>query len=392
MAEKITSAIVDELYPIVDASLKKNSNKLKTTIGRFINKNYELLYATAPYDVIYYTPSDVRDFFNALNIEEQSVKNILRHCYWWDQPLNPQCAKEPYVETCMMAIRYYLKNGKQKEAELTGTYLAFSGKIYASVFTGIAFPVAPPSKYKTVMDYVVNNMLSDKYDLRTKGSVFGAVYSKIQSWLEAYKTKLCGHATDEDMKNIVQQLRDRIKDFLMKIAVLYYEAKENGNYLNYENDNLSQDNFHLSDNDSLRAERYTQNAVTYMTTNAVSLQICNQCKDSNIKATEIKGIMESILGNKEYIQDLYTVCNILICDFIKNYPKKTLGIDFVSNSMKMRSNTKDKYWITLKETILRWLDENSPAYRKRKSRKATAISYYKAVLLYITLSIVKANQ
>ena len=57
----------------------------------------------------------------------------------------------------------------------------------------------------------------------------------------------------------------------------------------------------------------------------------------------------------------------------------------------MKPNTKDEYIIELKETILKWLDENSPNYRRRKNRKATAISYYKSILTYITLCISAAN-
>ena len=46
----------------------------------------------------------------------------------------------------------------------------------------------------------------------------------------------------------------------------------------------------------------------------------------------------------------------------------------------------------MKETILHWLDENSPNYRKRKNRAATAISYYKSILTYIVLTIVSVNK
>ena len=129
-----------------------------------------------------------------------------------------------------------------------------------------------------------------------------------------------------------------------------------------------------------------------MVNNSVSLNICNKCKDQNVKATEIKDIMESIISNKDNLKELNRVINILICDFIRNYPDKTVGsVDFIAHSIKMKPNTKDEYIIELKDTILKWLDENSPNYRRRKNRKATAISYYKSILTYITLCISTAN-
>ena len=85
--------------------------------------------------------------------------------------------------------------------------------------------------------------------------------------------------------------------------------------------------------------------------------------------------------------------NILICDFFRNYPGKDINsIEFISYSLQAKPNTKDKYILEMKQIILHWLDENSPNYRRRKSRVATAISYYKAILSYIVLTITISNK
>lgn len=387
--DRSTSVIIDKLYPMIAKSLDKNLSKFKNAIFDFINANSSQLYDIAPYDVIYYKQRDIENLFKAVGFTDKEVESIMVDCFYWKLPYNPQAAKEPYVLVCMMAIRYCLIQKKRKEAELITVYLAFSGKFYASLFTGVAFPTVPPSKYKTVMDYVINNMLTDKFDLRTQGNVFGAVRSLCLTWLDTYGPDLMGKVDDDKVGKMIQQLRDREKSFLMNIAKLYYSAYENKNYLNYETDNLSDGTeFRITDNDSLKATRYTENTINYLVTNAVSLQICNKCKDQNIKATEVKDIMESIISDKNNLNDIYRVVNILICDFMRNYPGKSVGsIDFIANSIKMKPNSKDKYILEMKETILHWLDENSASYRKRKSRVATAISYYKAVLMYLVLAI-----
>lgn len=387
---KVTSVIIQNLYPVVERSLNKNTNRFKNMISRFINKNSELLYDTAPYDIIYYTEGDKNDLFDSLEIKESQVIEIMKDCYFWNIPYNPPAAKEPYVLVLMCTIRYFLLKKKQKEAEITSIYLAFSGKIYASLYSGLVFPKAPPSKYRTVMEYVVNNMLNNKFDLKVYGNVFSAIRQLCLTWLNTYGGSLCKKPNDNDIGGYIQQLRDREKSFLMNIAVLYYQAYENKNYLNYETDNLSDgDEFRITDNDSLKATRYIENTINYLMNNTVSLQICNKCKDENIRATEVKDIMESILSDKTNINEIYRVVSILICDFMAHNPGGRVGsIDFIAHSIKNKPNTKDKYILEFKQIILIWLDEKSANYRRRKSRKATANSYYKAIVMYFTLAIV----
>ena len=391
---KSTSVIVDKLYPIIAKALDKNLSKFKDALFDFINYNSNLIYDVAPYDNIYHRQSDIDKLFYSLDISEKIVTDIMSECFYWKIPYNPKAAKEPYVLVMMMAIRYFLINKKQKESEISSIYLAFSGKFYASLFTGDAFPKVPPSKYRTVMDYVVNTMLTAKHDLKSQGNLFGAIKSLVITWLNTYGDLLTGKPDDDEVGKMIQQLRDRERSFLMNIAKLYYTAYENRNYLNYETDNLSDGaEFRITDNDSLKATRCTENTINYLVSNAISLQICNKCKNQDIKATEIKDIMESIVGEKTNLDDLHRVVNILICDFLRYYPNKSVGsVDFIAHSLKMKPNTKDKYIIELKTTILKWLDENSPNYRRRKSRVATAISYYKAILMYIVLAITYATK
>lgn len=388
MSEQVTSVIIKKLYPLVETALNKNDSKFRNNIAKFINDRHELLFAIAPYDRIYFNQTDIDNMYKSLGITEKEVTDIMKETYFWDKPYNPQCAKEPYVETLMMCIRYYLKHSKQKYAELTTIYLAFSGKFYASLH-GMEFPVAPPSKYPTVMDFVVNNMLTDKYDLKREGTVFGAVKSICITWLGTYGNDIKGNLNDDEVGKKVQQLRDRERSFLYNIGKLYYEASKNKNYLNYETDNVSDEGlFRLTDNDAATAARVTENTMNYLTSNYVSMDICNKCKDSNVKATEVCDIMQSILQDSNNLPDVRRVVNIIISDFMRNYPGQSIkSIEFVSYTMKAKPNTKDKYILEMKNTILSWLDENSPQYRKRKSRKSTAISYYKSLLMYLTLVI-----
>ena len=109
---KVTSVIVDDLYPVIEAKLETNTNKFKAMIADFINKNHSILFEIAPYDNIYYTQKDIDKLFESLDLEEKQVANIMKNCFFWGKPYNPPAAKEPYVETIMCCLRYFLKNKK----------------------------------------------------------------------------------------------------------------------------------------------------------------------------------------------------------------------------------------------------------------------------------------
>lgn len=387
-----SDVIVKKLYPLVSKALSKRDSKFRANIAKFINDHHDLLFDIAPYDRLYFNQTDIDNLFKSLDITEKEVLEIMKECFFWSWAgYNPPCAKEPYVMTLMMCIRYYLKNNKRKFAELATIYLAFSGKFYTSLHAGLAFPKAPPSKHKTVMDFVVNNMLTDKFDLKKEGTVFGAVKSLCITWLNKYGDELkSDKITDHEIGQKIQQLRGREKSFLMNIAKNYYKAYNNQLYLNYETDSLDQEEFRITDNDAATAARITENTMNYITSNYVSIDICNKCKDVNVKALEIKDIIETIFSNNDNLPQIRRVINILICDFMRNNPGKKIGsIDFVAYSIKAKPNSHDKYIIELKQIILDWLDENSPTYRKRKSRKSTQNSYIRSVQMYITLVINK---
>lgn len=390
-----SNIILDKIYPIVEKSLEKNTKKLMEAIGKFMTANSEQIYAIAPYNNIYHGAKDINALFLALGIEEREILDLLKQTFFWNLAYRPLAIKEPYVVVMVMAIRYFIKKNDDKNALLSCIYLAFSGKFYASIFSA-GFPKAPPSQHKEVMDYVINNMLTDKHSLKTEKTMFGAIKSLCETYLNTYKNDYKSNSISDNEigKKFIQQLRDREKSFMSNITKLYYEAYENKLYLNYETDNLADGkDFRLSTSDSLKSAAATENTVNYMALNGVSLKICEKCKDENVKATEVKDIMEAILSDKSNLNDLRRVINILICDFFRNYPGRDINsVEFISYSIKAKPNTKDKYLLELKEIILHWLDENSPNYRRRKSRTATAISYYKSILTYIVLTITVVNK
>lgn len=393
MASNRTSVIAKKIYPIIQESFdKKNTiTRYKKNIQNFIEARSKELYEIAPYTRIYFTQKDVDSFFRSVGFTENQIRNELKNTYYWNMRFNPQAAKDPFTVAMMMVIRYFVLKDDQKNAELSAIYLAFSGKFYPSIHYS-KFPTVQPIEYKHVMDYVVNNMLTQKFDLKREGSVFGAIRSICITWLNTYRN-IFKNPDDEDIADLIQQLHGRIKSFMNNIASLYYEAYEKGNYISYDSDNESDENFRIADSDSLLAERCVENTMRIINNNNIDMKICKMASDSNVKITEVQSIIEGIQSEPDNLPTIKELLRIIINEyFVDSKDKDVTSLNFITKSIAAKPNTKNKNIIRQKEIIENWLDENSPQYRKRKSRPATKSSYYKSVLTYYVLLINKANK
>lgn len=391
---KNTQVITKDIYPMIAKSMDKNSNAFRKCVGNFITSRYNELYDNAPYHRILFGKKEYDEFWSAIKIREDEVIEKLQNAFFWDIPYNPPQIKEAFTVALLCIIRYYLKKNDQKNSELAAVYLAFSGKFYASVHT-MSFRKFVPNEYRAIMEYVVNYKLTYKFDLRKNGNMFDTIRSLCITWLNTYKGIMKSNDfDDQDCSDVIQQLRDREKSFMKNVADLYFKAYDNKEYLNYESDNLSDgDSYRLADNDALKAEKYTEMAMNSIVSTTVDYKFCTMMADQNIKKDEIKSIIESIISNNDNLDDLKTIINILISDYMKNNKGKPInGLDFVTYSIRTKPNSKDKNILKIKTIILGWLDENSAQYRKRKNRQATAISYFKAILGYIVLVINKVSR
>lgn len=387
------NVLLSKLYPKIETKTKTNLTKLKQVIAKFIEVRGPQLYDIGPFDRIPFGGDDIENFFKALGITEREITEILSHTYYYPVAnFNPRAAKDEFTVTVLTIIRYLYLKKMTKETELFMIYLAFSGKFYPSIHYG-SYKVVPPSEYRHVMEYVINNRLSNKFDIKREGSVFGAIKSICNTWLETYDDKLKRYE-DEDVVYLIQQLHNRIKSFMINIAEVYYEVYDNKNiYMTYDSDNLSDDDYHVADNDSLLIERCVEKTMNNLNNASIDYRICKMASDSNVKTDEVKGIMELVLNDTENIIEVKELIRLIVTEYMVNSKSKDIrDIDFISKSITPKPNSKNPNIIRQREIIEGWLDDKSPAYRKRKSREATKSSYHKSVMTYIVLLIHNANK
>lgn len=377
--------ILDNIYPLAKEHMEKKLPALKSCIERFVHRRHDVLYDYAPVDRIYWKKGDVDDFFKSIDLSEKTITAFLPKLYYWKAD-ELQACKDEFTLTCLMCLRYLLKEKSKDEKiiELVAMYLAFSGKLYATCHYDLWKQYTPK---REVMDYTVNYMLSQKFDLVKTKSIWGAIKSLTTTWLSKYKTEFCGNITDERIVYLIHQLRNRIHAFLKNIAIQYYEAYNKKLYLNAESDNYDQENYRIANNNSTIVSSITENTMIYFANNQINTTFCYASSGSGVDPLSIKAIFETIINDNKRLDDLRFVINVLLVDFINRYPSETdiTGPKFIAHSIAMKPNTKDKNIIQVKNIILGWLN-TSDRYRSIKTQM-TKNNYYRAILSYIALTI-----
>lgn len=258
---KDTSAIKDILYKDIDTKISNSSilKKYQANISKFMEERSEGLFSPIPCDRLYFRDDDRVSFFASLDLDPKFVLDTLDQTYYATiSNFNPKAAKDEFTVTQLCVLRHFVLKNDKKNINIAALYLAFSGKFYPSVHYR-SFPNNVPVPY--VMEYVVNNNLSKKYDLVQYGSVIKTIESICNTWLSTYSSKFKSF-DDDDVVYLIQQLHSRIGSFIKNIAEEYYKAYANkDNFMTYDSDSYEQDDYHLADSDSLRMEKTIESSM-----------------------------------------------------------------------------------------------------------------------------------
>lgn len=390
--EANTSNIKKKLWPIVEAALDKSAirSAYKRLINEFVSNRAENLYDTLPCDRLICSEMEMDKLFSVLKINKKEVTEIIKGTYYGNiDNFNPLAAKHEFTVTQLMVIRYFYLNKMKKDCELALIHLAFSGKFYPSVHFR-SYPTVVPVRH--IMEYVVNNTLSKKYDLTTYGSVFGAVKSVSTTWLDTYTDRL-KKCEDEDCVYLIQQLHSRIGSFTKNIAEEYYKAYEDKDlYISYSSDSLDPDDFHLAESDTLKIGKCTEKAINAINSNGVEYRLCKMCSTTDITPNECRAVIESIVGERSNIKTMKELISLMISLYFATGERDVADIKFITYTIAPKPNAKQKEILRLKEIIEDWLCESGTAYMRRRSRIATRNAYERAVRMYFALVIHNSNR
>lgn len=389
---QITKVVLTELYPKVEKSLQTNKNKWKKLMSDFFQSRASSLYDIAPIDRMFFSKDDEDALYNTLKISKQEITDILQRTYYYSMQgfqSDQATAKDEHTVLSLTVLRYFIMKNDQKDAELAMLYLSFSGKIYASAHFK-SFPITPEN-YRHVMEYAINNM-SNKYDIVKYGSVIGTVRSLGDTWVKSYKSRFKDY-DDEDVVYLIQQLKSRISAFIKNIAKEFYKAFDNREYITYDSDNVTSDEYHLADSDSLKLERVIDKSFNKLETTTTDFRLCKMCADSNVRTDELKSIIDSIMTNPENFKMVKELIrNICTYYFLEGKSKDVTSVEFISFSISPKPNSKNELYLRDREILETLLLKNSDKYKTRSKRAATKISYNNSLLKYFVFLIHEANK
>ena len=386
-----TTGILRIAYPEVESKFSNsgNLNKYKRFMAEFISKRQKQLYANIPNQMILYSYDDINKWFAVSGVDKTVIKVAIKDTYYAKVPaFNPSYAKDESTIALLCMVRYFHLHKMEKELNLALLNMAFSGKFYPSIFYR-SFKYEPADY---VMDYVVNHMLSNKYDIIRYGNVIGAVKSSVEKWYGTYKDRFASF-NDNDVCYLLQQLHNRIGSFIINIAELYYEAYENkDSYITYDSDNVSEDDYHLADNDSFKINRIVDNTMTELCSKNIDFINCRRAANSMVRFEELKSILDCLLGKNENLPLIREYVTLMVSTYFQQAKFKDVkDIAFISYSIKAQPNSRDKYILRKRELIDQILINNAEDFQRRRNRAATESSYYRAFNAYMALMIKKAN-
>lgn len=373
-----SKTIFKMLYPTVEANLKRNSNALMLEIRKFIDSRSETLTAPGPSKRLYFNDKEREKICKLAGITLADCQKALDEC-----PLKEGWFKldKPFHIACVLMIHFYQVNKRPKELNMCVLILSLS--LYASLHYKWFRYVN-----ENIMSYTINN-LSNKFKIKQLGSLMNALIYTVNTAHETYVEDI-DSCSDEAIRKYIRDINTRINGFLRNIANEYYENWKAGNYLNTEEDNYDDENFYVTDNNSMVINRIADN---------ISLQLVSQglnhthaeraAKMSQVSVVALKNAIIEISNNydKEINELITNLLQVYLLEG-KNPPRSIRSQHFFNQCMMiyLKSNTSDESILRIKFLLDKWLTATSPAYNKTE-RIATKNNFRRAVYFYFVYRI-----
>lgn len=382
MANNNDKAILNELYPTVANHLKSPSNekRLMMTVGGFVDRHMEQLSTSGPCYRIVITDRDKNEFYEALGVSEERVKEVIKHSSYISNSW--AIMSNPIYSGCAVAIRYFIVNNKKENVKLLSFFLCVS-----------MYPLIHHKYFKyncneNIMNYTISH-LSNKYKYKQLKSLYNVLQDLSFVCTTTHEAKLKTGA-DIDFTKYINDMHARLNDNLKNVAVEYYKNHESGNYLNVDEDNNDPDNFRETDNSSYAVERIVNNVTTKVAMQGINLRLVTlSAKICDVSVNELRNSVYMITSEEhlpefkrmiEYMMQIYLFDMHRSVDLIKSKDYLITMLDIYK-----RTNVKDTNLNGIRSLIDAWMAQ-SPA-SKKITRKASISSFKKAMYVFVALTI-----
>jgi len=355
-----TTKFKDELYPIAEKSLKSKGSSLLTAISKYMDKNSSVLYSKGPDQRLFFGDKDRDIVYQAIGISPMKIKETIKNLDFIGN--NWQIMNNPFNTAISLVIRYYTLANNKKGIELAITYFALS--LYSSTQSNFFKYTPNPA----IMEFTINNM-SNKYLLKQTGNIFGAIYQTQLSCYNNFKDMIVDFY-DEHVKDFIMSSKDRQNSFMQNILREYKQNQTSGKYLNFVQDNEDEENFvELENTSSIIANLVTAShmAINKKTIEPKLLKLSAGMADVSVNATRT-ALINIIQNNNNEIKKIFTLILQLFLSEEGNNAEDIGSQKFINYcwNLYIKSNTKDKSILEIKDILDKWLEQNSKEYVRQK--------------------------
>lgn len=390
MANTNSSFIKELLYPKVEKSLSNQDNlkTYKTIIDKYMARNIapysSMGPSTKPTPI---SQSDVNMFLSITGISEADVKDCLSHVKGnvseWKN------ASNPYNMAIVLSIRYFTV--KKNEEYVNNGILYLITHIYYFMFT--KYYKFEPNE--SVMAYTIAN-LSQRFKVKKNSTILGTLVDITRLCYETHKDRIV-RGQDMDIVKFINDVTSRINSFMRKLCNEFMENVKEGNYLQSEKDDYSEEHYYEADNDSFAIERITNKVLTNLVVNGPDRKLIELAAKNSSVSVNILQTSIMTLVNESHRDDIKRITECLLSLYLNDNSDPTASLKDIGTNkffvycikIYRQSNTTNKNIIEIKEILDRWIKELN--LRSKVSTVASLGNYRKALFTFFVFTIEKLN-
>ena len=369
--------LINKLHGKIEEAFanKQNINTLMRHIQRYADKNSDILLSTDLSARLIFSDSDKKIIYTVTNIDQKEVQDAIKESTAIKSTW--KIATNPFYILSVLIMRYFAINKMEKECDAMTVYMSYL--IYTTSHKG-SFKYKPN---KQIMDYTINN-LSNRYLLKQVGTIQGTLEHTVITAMHNRFAMELSRGTDIDIKDILSALETRVSSVLKYIAGEFYKNHKSGKYLFHEDEDLSEENFHLSDNISFKISRVVSVVSASIISEGFDQQTCIK-RAINLNPGASSKKLEPML--RTIVEEDMRSISDMVADIITLFMYKGLNnsiediktMKFISESLQIyKSNSQDEITLRIKERLLKWIDMTAEKYgRNFISKGKTSLDTYR---------------
>ena len=382
---KYTRVVEEELMPKVRANLKNPANRLMINelFKKIYNKNFETLTDIAPMKIILFSAEYKETVHLITGITVKDAKAAIDKS---DDIRSDVQVVNPFTVTlaCMIRGVYELKDEKLLNSAMMIFTLFYYPSIYSKYFRFDPNPA--------IMRYVIENM-SNKFKLRQLGSLIAALVDMSQTCMETNIKKLVS-GKDSDMVLYINDLKSRLNSFFKNITREFREAHANQNFIQIDQDDMSEDSYHETDGSSTIVLRVANKVATKITTVDPNYALVDfAAKTGGVSPMEFRNFMNEFFRCEKVkkINDVTSLIGSLTNQYLLEGGKEEniKGTSFFIKGMKILRKTGNDTDVKIVNDALNTIVSDYTTIGVKVTRQASINNYKKAIFAYVVLATQK---